>query len=93
MVNKSQYIDLVDGPDRITDNAEPRYKPETRTVYLSGNCLRLFRNRSRGIKLQEGDQRPPIQGMPKFLKILFYGLSFALVVSGAIIMVGKSRGK
>ncbi len=94
MLNKkSQYIDLAVRPDRITDSAEKKYTPETRTVYLSGKRLRLFRNRTRGITLQKGDQRSPILGIPRFLKILFYGLSFGLVVSGVIMIIGKREGE
>ena len=91
--NKSQYIDLAAGSDRKTDNTETKYKPETRTVYLSGKNLRLFRNRKRGIPLHKGDHQSPPLGIPRLLKILFYGLSFGLVVSGAVMMIGKKEGE
>jgi len=43
---KSQYINLTSRSTTIADNAERKYFPETRTVYLSGKLRRLFEDRT-----------------------------------------------
>ena len=88
---KSQYINLTSGSTTIADNAERKYIPETRTVYLSGKLRRLFDDRTKGISILEsgGQQRTPILDLKRLLKILLYGLGFGLVVTGGVFLFDK----
>jgi len=92
---KSQYINLTSGSTTIADNAERKYIPEIRTVYLSGKLRRLFENRTKGIPILEsgGQQRTPILDLKRLLKILLYGLGFGLVVTGVVFLFDKRDGE
>jgi len=92
---KSQYINLTSGSTTIADNAERKYIPETRTVYLSGKLRRLFEDRTKGIPILEsgGQQRTPILDLKRLLKILLYGLGFGLVVTGGVFLFEKRDGE
>ena len=92
---KSQYINLTSGSTTIADNAERKYIPETRTVYLSGKLRRLFEDRTKGIPILEsgGQQRTPILDLKRLLKILLYGLGFGLVVTGGVFLFDKRDGE
>ncbi len=92
---KSQYINLTSGSTAITDNAERKYIPETRTVYLSGKLRRLFEDRTKGIPILEsgGQQRTPILDLKRFLKYLLYGLGIGLVVTGGVFLLDKRDGE
>jgi len=92
---KSQYINLTSRSTTIADNAERKYFPETRTVYLSGKLRRLFEDRTKGIPILEsgGLQRTPILDLKRLLKILLYGLSFGLVVTGGVFLFDKRDGE
>ena len=92
---KSQYINLTSGYTMIADNAERKYFPETRTVYLSGKLRRLFEDRTKGIPILEmgGRQRTPILDLKRLLKILLYGLGFGLIVTGGVFLQDKNDGE
>jgi hypothetical protein len=92
---KSQYINLTSGSTAIADNAERKYIPEIRTVYMSGKLRRLFEDRSKGIPILEsgGQQRTPILDLKRLLKILLYGLGFGLVVTGGVFLFDKREGE
>ncbi len=92
---KSRYINLTSGSTTIADNAERKYIPETRTVYLSGKLRRLFEDRTKGIPILEsgGQQRTPILDLKRLLKILLYGLGFGLVVTGGVFLFDKRDGE
>ncbi len=92
---KSRYINLTSGSTTIADNAERKYIPETRTVYLSGKLRRLFEDRTKGIPILEsgGQQRTPILDLKRLLKILLYGLGFGLIVTGGVFLFDKRDGE
>ena len=92
---KSQYINLASGSTSFADNAERKYFPETRTVYLSGKLRRLFEDRTKGIPILEtgGQKRTPILDLKRLLKFLLYGLGIGLVVTGGVFLFDKRDGE
>jgi len=92
---KSQYINLASGPNRITGNAERKYTPETRTVYLSGKARRLFEDSMKGVPILESGcrKRTPILDFKRFLKFLLYGLGLGLVVTGVGVLFEMKEGE
>lgn len=92
---KSQYINLTSGSTKIADNAERKYIPEIRTVYLSGKLRKLFEDRIKGIPILEsgGQQRTPILNLKQFLKFLLYVLGIGLVVTGGVFLFDMREGE
>lgn len=93
--NTSQYIGLQQGENTAADIAEREYKPETRTVHLSGRCRRLINLRRDGIPILESgrEQLTPLLDLKTLRKGLLYGLSSLLAVVGLILMIGKNKGE
>lgn len=91
---KSQYINLVSGSNRIADNAERKYTPETRPVHLSGKPRRLFEDKLKGIPVLESGckKRTPILDLKRFLKYLLSGLGVGLIVTGVVVLFDKREG-
>lgn len=91
----SQYIELQIGGQMAADIAEKKYKPETRTVQLSGKGRRRIMDRRGGIPILESgrQQRTPILDLKNLLKGLLYGLSSVLALTGLVIIIGKNRGE
>ena len=96
MVTKtSRYLELQPREQVAADIAEKKYKPETRTVYLSGKGRRRIVERRGGIPILESgrQQRSSILDLKRFLKGLLYGLSSVLALAGLFIMIGKNKGE
>ncbi len=91
----SQYIELQTGEQMAADIAERKYKPEIRTVQLSGKGRRRIMDCREGIPiLESGCQQPtPIVGLKHLLKGLLYGLSSVLALTGLVIIIGKNKGE
>ena len=91
----SRYIELQTGEHNAADIAEKKYKPEIRTVHLSGRGRRWIMDRRGGIPILESgcQQRTPILDLKQLLKGLLYGLSSVLALTGLVIIIGKNRGE
>jgi len=92
---KSQYINLASGSNRMADNAERKYTPETRTVHLSGKRWAWAWKRPTGITIEKGHQkkRVPILDLTRIVQALFYAVSLVLGMIGVILMIEKQRGE
>lgn len=92
---KGQYINLVSESNKIADIAEKKYIPETRTVYLSGNLRKLFKDRTKGITIlkSEHGEPTPLIDLKRLFKYLLAGLGFGAVVTGVFFMFDKRTGE
>jgi hypothetical protein len=90
-----QYIELQPGEQAAADIAEKKYKPETRTVHLSGKGRKRLMDLRRGIPILESgrEQLTPVLDLKRLLKGLLYGLSSVLALTGLVIMIGKNKGE
>lgn len=95
MNEKSQYINLASTSAEIADNAERKYFPEVRTVYLSSKLRRLIEDRTKSVPILESgrEKRTPILNLKRLLKFLLYGLGVGIVVTGVFFLFDKRDGE
>ncbi len=92
---KSQYINLASETTMIADDAERKYIPEVRTVYLAGKLRRLLEGRTKGVPILESgrDKRTPILDIKRLLRFLLFALGVGMVVTGVVILFEKRHGE
>lgn len=92
---KGQYIVLENGPEVIADDADVNYRPEVRTIQLSGKRWGWVWNHPRGILIQKGEERKrvPIIDFTRLFEAVIYGISFLLFTIGAIKKFASNGGE